>query len=203
MRVLAGVIGVLVLLALALVGWLYTGRYDVSAGEGRTPVLHWLAETAKRQGVRHAAKAVVVPEAGAQTSVEPGALLYQSECMACHGAPGVPPRVFARSMRPAPGDLAVTAREWTSAELYWIVRYGLAGSGMPAWDGRLSEDELWSLVALVNQLPSMDSARWQDLTAPPPPPEPEPEPEMVPPAEAEEPPPAAEPAPAEPAPGGQ
>lgn len=191
MRFILGVFAIIVLLVLGIVLLLYSGRLDLSARVVPHPAAEWLVETAQRQSVRAHAGGVEVPPLGAPELVEAGARQYQADCAICHGAPGQGSQSFARAMRPEPSDLSLSVRDWTSAELFWIIRNGLAYSGHPAFGQMRVDAELWPVVAFLNQMPTMDAARWQALTAPPPPPataEPQPEAEVIPPAEDEAPP---------------
>jgi mono/diheme cytochrome c family protein len=67
----------------------------------------------------------------------------------CHGAPGVAPEPFALGMTPAPAALVHTARTWTLAEIFWVVKEGIKMTGMPAWKYRMSEDDMWAVVAFL------------------------------------------------------
>lgn len=205
MRFVLGVIAILVLLAIGVVVVLYSGKLDLSARDQPHPLVGWLVETAQRQSVRAHAGGTEVPSLGDPEMVEAGARLYLTDCVQCHGAPGAPSQPFARAMRPEPPDLTDSVRHWTSAELFWIIKNGLAFSGHPAAGQSRVDAELWPVVAFINQMPTMDVARWQSLTAPPAPPPPEPQPEaepgatdVVPPSEEDAPAPA--PAPASPVP---
>lgn len=191
MRFILGVIAIVLLLALGVVVLLYSGQLDLSARTAPHPVADWLVETAQRHSVRAHAGGVEVPPLGEPDLVEAGARQYQVDCAICHGAPGTESEPFARAMRPEPPDLSLSVRHWTSAELFWIIRNGLAYSGHPAFGQMRVDAELWPIVAFLNQMPTMDAARWQALTAPPAPP-PEPEAEVVPPAEEEPPAPSTE-----------
>lgn len=187
MRVILGVVAALLLLALGAVVALYSGRIDVAARDQPNALLRWVTDTAKRQSVRAHAGGIEVPQLGEPDLVEAGARQYLADCVQCHGGPGVAAQPFARAMRPAPSDLTIAVRDWTSAELFWIVKNGLAFSGHPAWGATRVDAEIWPVIAFLNQMPTMDAARWQALTAPPQPSEPAPsgEADMVPPAEEE------------------
>src|SRR5690606_11923517 len=70
---------------------------------------------------------------------------------------------------PAPASLVDAARHWPAAEVYWIVRNGIKMSGMPAWQYRLSDDEIWDVVAFMKVLPALspaDYAMWSGEHAP-------------------------------------
>jgi mono/diheme cytochrome c family protein len=80
-------------------------------------------------------------------------------CAVCHGAPGVPKGDIAEGMYPQPPDLAVAAKQYSDAELFWILKHGIKMTGMPAWADH-SDAELWATVAFVKKLPGMSEAAY-------------------------------------------
>jgi cytochrome c oxidase cbb3-type subunit 2 len=108
----------------------------------------------------------VPPIKGMEGELIIGRGIYNSRCAACHGiygdgsgpasweqwrtgpsrasraVPSVPPSDF-RS-----GD----AKNYSPVMWYWRISEGVPGTGMPAWDGSLSEDALWFLVGYVTAL---------------------------------------------------
>jgi mono/diheme cytochrome c family protein len=72
---------------------------------------------------------------------------YAAHCAVCHGAPGVPKGEIAQGLHPQPPDLAKTAARFIPAELFWILKYGIKMTGMPARRDH-SDDELWASVRL-------------------------------------------------------
>lgn len=204
MRAVLGVLVLLVVGAVALAAWLYSGSYDISALGEPTPVVDRVADIAKRQSVRAHAQHIDAPPLADPILVEDGARHYRDLCAQCHGAPGVEAHPFATAMHPAPPDLVKEPGGWTPSQLFWITRNGLRMTGMPAYQRSLVDGEIWAVVAFLDQLPTMGAAKYQALITPPAPPAAEPAPtsgeqDVVPPAEGEEPAPASEPAP-EPAP---
>lgn len=133
----------------------YGGLYDVSATDQHlAPTFHVLDKT-MRNAIRRRAADVVVPPLDGDDTLRRGAMLFRDHCVQCHGAPGVAPEPFALGLTPAPANLAYTARVWPPAEIYWAVRNGLKMTGMPAWEFRLSDAELWAVVAFVVKLPEL------------------------------------------------
>lgn len=59
----------------------------------------------------------------------------------CHGSAG----------RPARGP-ALRDRVWDPRDLYRITAEGLAGTSMPGWQGLMTEDDIWAVVAYVMSL---------------------------------------------------
>jgi hypothetical protein len=64
---------------------------------------------------------------------------------------GVP---FADTMSPPiPLLSSREVQSYTDGQLKWVIDYGIAPSGMPASKGILSDDEIWSIVLFIRNLP--------------------------------------------------
>jgi mono/diheme cytochrome c family protein len=113
--------------------------------------------------VRQRAEAIDVPPLDDPKLVERGLVRYREHCVACHGAPGVAPAPFALGMTPVPASLVHTAREWKPAELFWVIKFGIKMTGMPAWQLRLDEPDLWAVVAFLQKLPSLSPDDYRRL----------------------------------------
>jgi len=133
----------------ALIG----GAYDISATDQHLPPTYWAIDTASRQAVKLRARSITAPPLTGAARIERGLALYRDHCVRCHGAPGVAPEPFSLGMSPAAANLAHAARSWTPAEIYWTVRYGFKMTGMPAWEFRFTDEEIWDVVAFVTTLP--------------------------------------------------
>jgi cytochrome c2 len=66
-------------------------------------------------------------------------------------------------MQPLPGPLVDASAHWQAQELYWITRNGIKMSGMPAWQHRLPDEDLWALVAFMQRLPKLTTAEFRGL----------------------------------------
>jgi mono/diheme cytochrome c family protein len=51
--------------------------------------------------------------------------------------------------------------------LYWVVKNGIKMTGMPAWEFRMSDAEIWSVVAFLKALPLLSPRSYAQLAAPP------------------------------------
>lgn len=159
-------IGILVALAVAAAVGVYSGWYDISASRAHLQSTYWLLETGMRRSVRVQARDIAMPSPADRATVLQGLALYRLHCVACHGAPGVAPEPFALGMAPAPANLVHTARVWTAGELFWVLKHGIKMSGMPAWEFRLNEDQMWAIVAFVKTLPEVSPRQYAALEAP-------------------------------------
>ncbi len=144
----------------------YGGLYNVAATEQHTQPVHSLLETAMRQSVRLRARNIEPPKLDDEGMVLRGAACFRDKCVQCHGAPGVAQDDIGKSMQPVPGPLVDAPHRWRARELYWLTKHGIKMSGMPAWDFRLSEEELWSVVAFLERLPYFTPRQYAEATAP-------------------------------------
>jgi len=141
---------------------LYEGFYSVAATRQHFRPTFWLLKAGLHESVEHHARRIVPPRIDEASLRDRGLALYHSQCRQCHGAPGIAPEVFALGMTPVPTNLADSTRLYTSAELYWIVKNGLKMTGMPAWEFRLSDGDLWAVIAFVRELPHLSPAQYAE-----------------------------------------
>lgn len=95
------------------------------------------------------------PLAATPENIKEGGEHFGHHCQICHGldghATGVP---FAEKMSPPVPDLASKdVQDYTDGQLHWIIKNGIAPSGMPSWNGILEEDEMWKAVLFIRNLP--------------------------------------------------
>ncbi len=163
MRCLRALAALAVAGLLAGAAFVYSGVYDVSAVDQHLVPTYWLLYTNMQRSVKAHARHVAAPPLDDPRMARRGAALYREHCLRCHGAPGVAPERFALGMNPVPANLAHTSRTRSAAELFWTVKYGLKMTGMPAWEFRLREGELWDVVAFLQRLPELSPAAYRDI----------------------------------------
>src|SRR2546425_2071228 len=95
--------------------------------------------------------AIKNPFAGEVAAVELGRLQFRMACAGCHG-------LRATGGRSGP-DLTggAFAAGNTEADLYRVISDGVPATEMPAFTGRLQDDERWRLVSYVHSLSTRDS----------------------------------------------
>ncbi len=79
-------------------------------------------------------------------SVERGKLLFQQNCIACHGIDGRGDGPDAASLSPAPTDFRLHTPLHTDPQFYAFIANGYPGSAMPAYAKAFSETDIWNLV---------------------------------------------------------
>jgi mono/diheme cytochrome c family protein len=151
----------LIAAALAVVGafaFVRLGLYDTSATVPHTQPVYSLLDATKRYSVRRRAAGLETPPMTDPARLALGAACYRQHCAQCHGGPGASREPVGSSLQPVPGPLVDAARRWKPREVYWITRHGVKMSGMPAWELRLSDAELWAVAAFVNRLGDLSPA---------------------------------------------
>ena len=100
---------------------------------------------AQRGGGRAAAPAN--PFAGNQAAIKEGESVFNENCTMCHGARG------------AGGELGpALASGWrndargSDAQVFNTIKTGIRGSAMPAWGGKLTDDQIWKIAAYIHGL---------------------------------------------------
>lgn len=146
--------------ALAGAAVVWGGLYQVASTRQHWQVTHTLLETAMRQSVRLRARDIEEPPLADERMQLRGAACFRDKCVQCHGAPGVAQGDIGKSMQPLPGPLVDARRYWRPRELYWVTRHGIKMSGMPAWEFRLTDEELWEVVAFMQRLPDLNAAQY-------------------------------------------
>jgi cytochrome c553 len=159
------VIGVLAI-AVAIAGAVYFfgGFYDVSAAKSAdNPVIDWVVEHVREASLdKHATPPPVPAWFNDAKTVQQGAHEFAEEgCVRCHGAPGVKPEKFAQGMNPKPPDLAKASAPDAPGHVFWIVKHGIRMTGMPAFGGHASDDEIWRAVAFIKHLGSVTPTEFE------------------------------------------
>lgn len=93
-----------------------------------------------------------------QTIAE-GRQAFSHYCAACHGLDGQNTGVpFAdRVSPPVPPLASNNVQQYTDGQLKWVIDNGIWPSGMPGSSGVLSDEEIWSIVIYIRNLPKAGS----------------------------------------------
>jgi mono/diheme cytochrome c family protein len=168
MRLIAHFIAFAILAALAGVAFVWSGLYDISATDQHLRPTYFAIRKTMDQSVERRAARIAVPPLDAPAQLERGFALFRRHCVQCHGAPGVAPDPFSLALRPLATPLARSGLDRSPGYLYWVVKNGIKMTGMPAWDFRMDDADLWAVVAFVRHLPTLSAAQYAALRAPEP-----------------------------------
>ena len=151
-RLIAGfVIGVVLVLAGEYL-FLTQGGMPVATKGEPLPLERFLASRALHTAMAQEADKPS-PIQPTEANLVAGARIYRDNCEGCHGAPDQKtPGAIARGMFPRPPQLMAPQKGVTDdpvGETYWKVKNGIRLSGMPGFEGALSEEQLWQVSLLL------------------------------------------------------
>jgi len=172
MKFLSYIGALAIVVAVAAAVFFFGGFYNVAATESDFGVVAWGLDQVREASIaRHATES---PPPGFDTAenVQAGARAFAARgCVNCHGAPGVMWAKFSEGLHPDPPDLKDVAGEMPPSEIYWVVRYGINMTGMPAFRANVANDmELWQITAFIKKLRDIadaDYKAWVDAGPPP------------------------------------
>lgn len=147
LQILAIALGTVLLIAAGAVVVAISGRVGVAAGERHSGPVEWFLETARHRAVERHAAAIEVPELADPARAARGERLYREHCALCHGIPGKPSSAVSSGLNPPPPDLTAGIPATDADEAWWVTSRGIRMTGMPAFGGHLSDDQIWDLVA--------------------------------------------------------
>ena len=162
------VITLLVLLGCVVVGgalFIWSGVYDVSARVPHWKLTFMLLEATREQSVSAHSRGLTAPPLGDPARIKAGFPHFHEMCRLCHRASGYHRVEFAEGLYPRPPHLASheIRNETSDAELFWIVQNGLKMTGMPAFGGTHTPEQIWSIVAFVRKLPQLNAASYKEM----------------------------------------
>lgn len=163
MKIVVTFIMVLLIAGVGVIGFAYSGLYDVSASSPHNGLTNWLLSTASHASVERRAGAVDVPNLDDEALVLAGINDFDSMCIGCHGAPGKSPAAVGQGLNPTAPDLAESAEEMTPAELFWVTKHGIKMTGMPAWGATHDDGAIWPVIAFLTKLPGLDEAGYLEM----------------------------------------
>lgn len=87
------------------------------------------------------------PFQGKPEAIAAGVKLYNDNCLTCHGANG-----GAGEIGPALVNSTGPDTPRAPSHLFDAIKNGVAGTAMPAWSGKISDDDTWRIVAFISSL---------------------------------------------------
>ncbi len=78
-----------------------------------------------------------------------GSDIYDKNCALCHGSLKEPVSPMRQKFYPSVPQLMTHTPDDPDGNLFYVVKYGIRFSGMPGWDGVLSDDDIWKTVLFI------------------------------------------------------
>ncbi len=160
---IAGVAGVLVV----VFGYFLLGIAPASVSAAPMPFERYLSHHALHAQVEGAAD-TPAPIEPTEANLLAGARLYRSSCAFCHSLPGQGRTKVQEGMYPKPPEL-LSGKGVTDdpvGETHWVVKNGIRLTGMPAFDGAYSDQQLWEVSLLLSHAHELPASVQQLLSRP-------------------------------------
>ena len=162
-RILAFIIGLASLpIGALLVIWL--GWWPTRATSSPPTWEQAFAQSALRSSVARRARGITNPIPVSDETLLAGMKTYRMNCAGCHGDFGQPSHWGTTGFYPRVPQFAAAPSRLAPPEMFFVVKNGIRYSGMGAWDGMLSDDEIWKVVSFlshIQSLPEPVAARWK------------------------------------------
>jgi mono/diheme cytochrome c family protein len=152
------------LLAVAAMVYFAFGLFDIAATHPPGVLETAGAGFVRDASIRRRASREPNPVANDPTALATGLELFRADCIACHGAPGVPPETIGQGLNPPPPALdQPLTQDRPDGELVWIIQHGLRMTGMPAFGEVYGEPQVQQLAAFIKHLPQLTAAERASL----------------------------------------
>ena len=145
------------------------GLYDTASTKPHYRLVSWAAHATFKHSTRMRARYIHAPAQFTAAQVSSGFQQYEADCMMCHGGPGISRAAWVRGLTPTPPYILDAAYRWTPSQLDYILEHGVKMSAMPSWGETRSHDQIWSLVAFLEALPTLSPAEFARMRATTPP----------------------------------
>jgi mono/diheme cytochrome c family protein len=163
---LGGALALALLVPLGAVAFVKSGLFNVGASKPHTKLAEWLTHETMIHSVRRHASGIAAPPNATAQQVRAGFCLYETHCVACHGAAAVARDQWVSGLEPSPPYLLDATSRFTPAELFWIAKNGIKMTGMPSWRDSLADRQIWDIVAWLEAsrlLPPQTYVQWRAL----------------------------------------
>ena len=169
MKFILGLIIGALLVPLGVVCYFVLGLAPVATSAQAMPFEKTLARIALAKRVEK--EAPQSPPAGMQANdatYNAGAQIYRDNCAVCHGYTSGQKTPIAAGMFPRPPQLmhGTGVSDDPPGETYWKVENGIRLTGMPAFKGALTEEQIWQVALLLANSDKLPDATKQALAPP-------------------------------------
>ena len=132
--------------------YISSGSYDISQLTPHNKFTKTIIGITTHSSINKRMKEIVVPGNIADTAViVRGFKAYNQMCVGCHSAPGLPDNKFVEGWYPKPPEIYKHVNEDDAREFFWIIKYGIKMTSMPAFKPTQDDAKLWDVTAFVTQ----------------------------------------------------
>lgn len=156
------------LIAFSFGGWLYVrlGYPDLRAKTPPSWLESELATTAVNASAARHAPSQPNPIQPSEANLLDGGRLYRDKCADCHGRPDNPSSDYGASFNPRAPQFMQAHLQLPENQEFYLIKYGVRHSAMPAWGNIMADSEIWQVVAFLNHMDNLPTSVQQELHRP-------------------------------------
>lgn len=164
-KVFLSAIVCLVVLILAALAFLGLGFFPTEAKMAPPGMEGRIANQALHASMRRHAPRVTNPLTSSDQNLMDGMKIYYENCSLCHGGLDGKPAPLAKSFYPPAPNLISDPLDHPEWHIFFAVRTGVRYTAMPAWEGVLSDQDIWKVTSFlfrIEKLPPAVQQYWKD-----------------------------------------
>lgn len=154
------ILGLLLVVAIAA----QLGLWPVSATPGPPQWESALGQDVLQASLSRQARELTNPVQPSNEVLSTGLKTFKMNCAGCHGSPGQPSQWGTRNFSPRVPQFADNPPHLSAPQMFVAIKYGIRYSGMGAWNGMLSDEEIWKVATFlehIGSLPPEVEANWK------------------------------------------
>ena len=147
-----GVVVTLAILVLGSLAYLSMGFFPTNADARPGAMETRLANNAMDASMEKHAPRASSPLPATDENLIDGMKIYTMNCSVCHGTLDMKPSALEQGMYPPPPQLILMPLDDPEWHINYAVRTGVRYTGMPAWKGTLSDEDIWKVTLLLARI---------------------------------------------------
>ena len=123
-----------------------------------------LSQAVLRASLSRQARELTNPIQPSNEVLRTGLKIFKMNCAGCHGSPGQPSQWGTRNFYPRVPQFADNPPHLSTPQMFVAIKDGIRYSGMGAWNGMLSNEEIWKVATFlehIGSLPPEVEADWK------------------------------------------
>jgi mono/diheme cytochrome c family protein len=152
------ILGVVITLAVLILGglaFISLGFFPTNADATPPALEERIANSAMDASMEKRAPRVSSPLPATDDNLMDGMKLYTMNCAVCHGTLDMKPSPLEHSMYPPPPQIILMPLDDPEWHINYAIRTGVRYTGMPAWKGTLSDQDIWKLTLFLSRIEKM------------------------------------------------
>src|ERR1700735_176112 len=157
-KFILGAIAGLTILVAATFGLAILGFFPTQANIAPPRLEGRVASQARDASMERRAPRMTNPLTASDQNLIDGMKIYYVNCSLCHGGLDRKPAALAKNFYPPVPNLISDPPDDPEWHIFFTIRTGSRFTGMPAWEGVLSEQDMWKLTSFLSHMDKLPPA---------------------------------------------